>query len=66
MADKFDPGKVIKHPGALTAEAKASGRSKLQQAIHDSHSSDPKERSRGNLGKVLLTNPHYRHGGTGK
>jgi hypothetical protein len=43
-------GEVIKHPGALTAEAKASGRSKLEQAEVDSHSSDPSKRGRGLLG----------------
>ncbi len=46
--------KAIKHPGALTAEAAASGRSQLQQAQHDAHSSDPHERSRGILGERLI------------
>ena len=41
---------VIKHPGALTAEAQALGRSKLEQAEVDSHSSDPSKRGRGLLG----------------
>ena len=47
--------KAIKHPGALTAEAAASGRSKLQQAEHDAHSSDPSERARGILGERLIS-----------
>jgi hypothetical protein len=41
---------VVKHPGALTREASESGRSKLQQAEVDSHSSDPSKRGRGLLG----------------
>jgi hypothetical protein len=41
---------AVRHPGALTAEAKASGRSKLEQAEVDSHSSDPSKRGRGLLG----------------
>lgn len=41
---------AVKHPGALTEEAKNSGRSKLQQAEVDSHSSDPSKRGRGLLG----------------
>ena len=41
---------AVKHPGALTAEAQESGRSKLQQAEVDSHSSDPSKRVRGLLG----------------
>lgn len=45
---------AIKHPGKLTAEAKASGRSKLQQAEVDSHSPDPSKRSRGALGIRLI------------
>ena len=47
--DKWIQG-AVKHPGALTAEASASGRSKLQQAEVDSHSSDPSKRGRGLLG----------------
>ena len=43
-------GEVIKRPGALTREAQESGRSKLQQAEVDSHSSDPSKRGRGLLG----------------
>jgi len=45
----------IKHPGALTREAKESGRSKLQQAEHDAHSSDPSIRGRGELGERLIS-----------
>jgi hypothetical protein len=41
---------AIKKPGALTAEAQESGRSKLEQAEVDSHSSDPSKRGRGLLG----------------
>jgi hypothetical protein len=41
---------AVKRPGALTAEAEASGRSKLQQAEVDSHSSNPSKRGRGLLG----------------
>ena|SRR6185312_8347745 len=47
-------GDVIKHPGALTAAAKAHGRSKLQEAEKESHSSDPSIRARGNLGKRFI------------
>jgi hypothetical protein len=43
-------GSAIKHPGLLTKEAKESGRSKMQQAEVDSHSSDPSKRGRGLLG----------------
>ena len=43
-------GSAVKRPGALTAEAQESGRSKLQQAEVDSHSSDPSKRGRGLLG----------------
>lgn len=41
---------TVKHPGALTREAEESGRSKLQQAEVDSHSSNPSKRGRGLLG----------------
>lgn len=47
--------KAIKHPGALTHEAEESGRTKLQQAEHDAHSSDPSERARGLLGERLIS-----------
>jgi hypothetical protein len=45
---------LSKHPGKLTREASAAGRSKLEQAEHDSHSSNPHTRSRGILGKRLI------------
>ena len=45
---------AISHPGALTAEAQASGRSKLQQAEHDAKSSKPKIRGRGLLGERFI------------
>lgn len=45
---------AVKRPGKLTAEAQASGRSKLQQAEVDSHSSDPSTRGRGLLGKRFI------------
>ena len=41
---------AIKHPGALTAAARASGRSKLAEAEKESHSSNPSTRGRGALG----------------
>lgn len=41
---------AVKRPGKLTAEASASGRSKMEQAEVDSHSSDPSKRGRGLLG----------------
>ena len=47
-------GGAVKHPGLLTREAKASGRSKLQQAEHDAASSNPHVRSRGLLGERFI------------
>lgn len=47
-------GSAIKHPGALTREAQESGRSKLEQAEVDAHSSDPSKRGRGLLGERLI------------
>lgn len=47
-------GEVIKHSGKLTAEAHSSGRSKIEQAEHDSHSSNPHTRARGALGIRLV------------
>jgi hypothetical protein len=41
---------AVKHPGALSAAAKRSGRSKLQEAETESHSSNPHIRARGALG----------------
>lgn len=45
---------AIKRPGKLTAEASASGRSKLEQAEHDAKSSNPSTRGRGALGIRLI------------
>lgn len=45
---------AVKRPGKLTAEAQASGRSKLQQAEVDSHSSNPSKRGRGLLGMRFI------------
>ena len=50
MADKKWIQKAVKHPGALTAAAQQSGRSKLQEAEKESHSSNPHIRARGALG----------------
>ena len=46
--------KAVKHPGALTAAAKKAGRSKLQEAEVESHSSNPHIRARGALGKRFI------------
>lgn len=46
--------KAIKHPGALTAAAKQHGVSKMQEAVKESHSSNPHIRARGLLGKRLI------------
>jgi len=46
--------KAVKHPGALTAAAKKAGRSKLQEAEVESHSSNPHIRARGLLGKRFI------------
>jgi hypothetical protein len=45
---------AVSHPGALTKEAQASGRSKLEQAEHDAKSSNPKIRGRGLLGERFI------------
>ncbi|HET9130490.1 MAG TPA: hypothetical protein VFO86_06050, partial [Terriglobia bacterium] len=45
---------AIKRPGKLTEEAKESGRSKMAQAEHDSHSDNPHVRGRGLLGMRLI------------
>lgn len=45
---------AVKHPGALTAAAKRSGRSKLQEAEHEKDSSNPKIRARGALGARFI------------
>lgn len=41
---------AVRHPGALTAAAKAHGRSKMEEAEVESHSKDPHVRGRGLLG----------------
>lgn len=53
MADKWIGG-AVKHPGALTRAAQQAGRSKLQEAEAESHSSNPHIRARGLLGKRLI------------
>lgn len=45
---------AVKHPGALTAAARKSGVSKLEEADKESHSSNPHIRARGNLGKRFI------------
>jgi len=45
---------AVKHPGALTAAARRNGRSKLQEAEKESHSSNPHIRARGALGKRFI------------
>ena len=45
---------AVRHPGALTAEAKRHGVSKLQEASAESHSSNPHVRARGILGKRFI------------
>ena len=51
----MDPkGAVHQILGALTAAAKENGRSKLQEAEVESHSSDPSIRGRGLLGKRFI------------
>lgn len=51
--DKWISG-AVKHPGALKAAAKKNGRTTKEEASVESHSSNPKIRSRGNLGKRFL------------
>jgi hypothetical protein len=46
--------KAIKHPGALTAAAKAHGVSKLEEAKKEAHSKNPHIRGRGLLGERLI------------
>ncbi len=53
MADKWIQ-KAVKHPGALTEAAKRHGKSKLQEAEAESHSSNPHIRARGVLGKRFI------------
>jgi hypothetical protein len=45
---------AVKHPGALSAAAKRNGKSKLQEAEAESHSSNPSIRARGALGKRFI------------
>lgn len=45
---------AIKHPGALTEAAKRNGRSTLQEAEVESHSTNPHIRARGALGKRFI------------
>jgi hypothetical protein len=45
---------AVKHPGALTRAAKEHGKSKLQEAEAESHSSNPHIRARGDLGKRFI------------
>lgn len=47
-------GSSVKKPGSLTAAAKRHGLSKKAEADRESKSSNPKIRSRGNLGKRFL------------
>lgn len=54
MAEKKWIQGAVKHPGALTRAAAAHGRSKLQEAEAESHSSNPSIRARGNLGKRFI------------
>lgn len=46
--------KAIHRPGALTAAAKDHGKSKLQEAEAESHSSNPHIRARGLLGERFI------------
>ena len=41
---------AVKHPGALTEAAERNGRSKMEEAQAESHSSNPHIRARGALG----------------
>jgi hypothetical protein len=45
---------AVRHKGALTAAAKAHGRSKLQEAETEKHSKNPKIRARGALGERFI------------
>jgi hypothetical protein len=45
---------AVKHPGALSRAAAKAGRSKREEAEKESHSSNPKIRARGNLGKRFM------------
>ncbi len=54
MAKKHWIQGAVKHPGALTAAAKRHGVSKMQEAEHESHSSNPHVRARGALGMRFM------------
>lgn len=45
---------AIRHPGALSAAAKRSGLSKMQEAEKEAKSSNPHIRARGPLGERLI------------
>ena len=45
---------AIRHPGALSKAAAQHGKSKLQEAEKESHSSNPSIRARGALGKRFI------------
>jgi len=45
---------AVKHPGAEKAAAERNGRSTLQEANVESHSSDPSIRGRGLLAKRFI------------
>jgi hypothetical protein len=47
-------GGAIRHPGALKKAARRHGISTKEEAERESHSSNPKIRARGNLGKRFL------------
>ncbi len=47
-------GKAVKHPGALTEAAKRNGKSKLEEAESEKHSTNPKIRARGSLGERFI------------
>jgi hypothetical protein len=53
MAKNWIQG-AVKHPGALSAAAKANGRSKLQEAEAEKKSPNPKIRARGALGARFI------------
>ena len=59
MANKWIQG-AIKHPGALTAKAKAAGES-LSQFLREAHK-DPTTKRQVNLAKTLKAMAHHRKG----
>jgi len=46
--------KAVKHPGAETAAARRHGLSKREEAVRESHSSNPHIRARGILAKRFI------------